>query len=153
MFAFEPLNLLTIQLLYKSYLILYPQPMDGRKQVRFKTNEKEVTVFILIPLPLSKNNVASNIAAFTTTTKSLRKLRAVLKFINSFKRKSKTKEILRVIEDFLLFPNNAKDTLIFTENYLFVRSSLYQEVLTRRQVEQINRELQPALEELFANEI
>ena len=127
--------------------------MDGRKQVRFKTNEKEVTVFILIPLPLSKNNVASNIAAFTTTTKSLRKLRAVLKFINNFKRKSKTKEILRVIEDFLLFPNNAKDTLIFTENYLFVRSSLYQEVLTRRQVEQINRQLQPALEELFANEI
>ena len=126
--------------------------MDERKQVRFKTNEKEVTVFFLIPLPLNKNNVANSIAAFTTTRRSLKKLRLVLKFINNFNRSSKTKEILRVVEDFLLSPENAKDTLIFTENYLFVRSSLYHEVLPGRIIEQMDQQLQPALEELFKEE-
>ena len=127
--------------------------MDERKQVRFKTNKKDVTVFILIPLPLNKNNVANNIAAFTTTERSLRKLKFVLKFINNFKRSSKTKEILRVVESFLVSPENARDTLIFTENYLFVRSSLYQEVLPKRIIEQMDQQLQPALEELFKGEV
>ena len=117
-----------------------------------------MTAYVLIPLPLINDRVSDNIAIFSTNKKDLKRLKVILKFINSFNRSSKTSEILKVIQDFLLFPENTKETLIFTDNYLFVRTTLRQEVLPRRQLdrirEQIDRELQPLdLDELFDGEI
>ena len=132
--------------------------MESRRRVTFNFEEKDVTAYVLIPLPLTKDQVSENIALFSTNKKDLKRLKVILKFINSFNRSSKTSEILKVIEDFLLFPENTKETLIFTDNYLFVRTTLRQEVLPRRQLdrlrEQIDRELQPLdLDELFDGEI
>ena len=109
--------------------------MEGRKQVNFKFEEKEISAFLVIPLPLSQVNVSDNIAAFSSTTRDLRRFRLVLKFINNFSRSSKTKEILRIIEDFLKHPEKAKETLIFTENYFFVRTTFRHEVLPRRETD------------------
>ena len=117
--------------------------MEGRKQVNFKFEEKEISAFLVIPLPLSQVNVSDNIAAFSSTTRDLRRFRLVLKFINNFSRSSKTKEILRIIEDFLKHPEKAKETLIFTENYFFVRTTFRHEVLPRRETDRWRpRELQ-----------
>ena len=132
--------------------------MESRRRVTFNFEEKDVTAYVLIPLPLINDKVSDNIAIFSTNKKDLKRLKVVLKFINSFNRCSKTREILKVIEDFLVFPENTKETLIFTDNYLFVRTTLRQEVLPRRQLdrlrEHINRELQPLdLDELFDGEI
>lgn len=132
--------------------------MESRRRVTFNFEEKDVTAYVLIPLPLINDKVSDNIAIFSTNKKDLKRLKVILKFINSFNRSSKTSEILKVIQDFLLFPENTKETLIFTDNYLFVRTTLRQEVLPRRQLdrirEQIDRELQPLdLDELFDGEI
>ena len=132
--------------------------MESRRRVTFNFEEKDVTAYVLIPLPLINDRVSDNIAIFSTNKKDLKRLKVILKFINSFNRSSKTSEILKVIQDFLLFPENTKETLIFTDNYLFVRTTLRQEVLPRRQLdrirEQIDRELQPLdLDELFDGEI
>ena len=132
--------------------------MESRRRVTFNFEEKDVTAYVLIPLPLINDKVSDNIAIFSMNKKDLKRFKVVLKFINSFNRCSKTREIFKVIEDFLVFPENTKETLIFTDNYLFVRTTLRQEVLPRRQLdrlrEQINRELQPLdLDELFDGEI
>lgn len=134
--------------------------MESRRRVTFDFEEKEVTAYVLIPLPLINDKVSDNIALFSTNKKDLKRLKVILKFINSFNRCSKTSEILKVITDFLVFPENTKETLIFTDNYLFVRTTLRQEVLPRRQLDRLReqldreRELQPLdLDELFDGEI
>ena len=88
--------------------------MEGRKQVNFKFEEKEISAFLVIPLPLSQVNVSDNIAAFSSTIRDLRRFRLVLKFINNFSRSSKTKEILRIIEDFLKHPEKAPIAFMMT---------------------------------------
>ena len=131
--------------------------MESRRRVTFDFEEKEVAAYVLIPLPLTNDKVSDNIALFSTNKKDLKRLKVILKFINSFNRCSKTSEILKVITDFLVF---TKETLIFTDNYLFVRTTLRQEVLPRRQLDRLReqldreRELQPLdLDELFDGEI
>ena len=86
--------------------------MEGQKQLNFKFEEREIPAFIVIPLPLSQANVSENIFAFTSITSHLRRFRIVLKFVNSFSRSSKTREILRIVEDLLKHPENRQETLI-----------------------------------------
>ena len=126
--------------------------MEGQKQVNFKFEERQFPAFIVIPLPLSQANVSENIFAFTSITSHLRRFRIVLKFVNSFSRSSKTREILRIVEDLLKHPENRQETLIFTENYFFVRTTFRHEELPRREVDRL-KELHTELCALVPDEL
>ena len=87
--------------------------------------------FIIIPLPLSRSNVSENIAAFSTSGKDLRRFRTVLRFISLIFKRTRTQEILQLVEELIANPERKKDTLIFTEGYLFVKTSFRHETIPR----------------------
>ena len=63
--------------------------MESRRRVTFDFEEKEVAAYVLIPLPLINDKVSDNIALFSTNKKDLKRLKVILKFINSFNRCSR----------------------------------------------------------------
>lgn len=129
------------------------------RHVSFMFEEREVNFYIVIPLPLSRSNVADSIAAFSTAPKDLRRFRIVLRFLNSFSKPTKTQEILKLVEDLICFPENAKETLVFSENFLFVKTSMRHEVLPKRSIERLREEMKSGeilpldLDELYDGEI
>ena len=129
------------------------------RHVNFMFEEREVNFYVVIPLPLNRSNVSENIAAFSTATKDLRRFRVVLRFLNSFTKPNKTQEILKLVEDLLQYPENAKETLVFTENFLFVRTSFRHEILPRRSIDRLREEMKCSevmpldLDELYDGEI
>ena len=108
------------------------QSYDLLMERRVHFEEREFNnFFIIIPLPLSRSNVSENIAAFSTSGKDLRRFRTVLRFISLIFKRTRTQEILQLVEELIANPERKKDTLIFTEGYLFVKTSFRHETIPR----------------------
>ena len=93
-------------------------------EVRFKYRpskqwtEKDINAYLIVPRTTSLIAPTTSIASFITNRKNLKIFYKVLKFIVNISKNKRIKEILDVVESFLIAPS--LDTLIYTESYLFV---------------------------------
>lgn len=104
-------------------------PERKRVKVSFGFDETDLEIYLVCPFPLTFESAHQDVYAFSTGVPNIRIFRTVLRFLNKFSRKSKTEQILRIVERMLKKPEVAKDTLMFTEDYMFVRSSIRVEII------------------------
>ena len=104
---------------------------SSRRRVGLTLPEVEIEAFLIL---CEGRGPLDCISAFCTEEKSLRRMRNILRFICSFSRRSKTSQILALVEDILRDPMIARRPVVITENYMFVKTNFRAEIASGYQM-------------------
>ena len=107
----------------------YSIPEKKRVGFSFGFEETNLEIYLVCPFPLTFESAHQDVYAFSTGVPNIRIFRTVLRFLNKFSRKSKTEQILRIVEHMLKKAEMTNDTLMFTKDCMFVRSSIRVEII------------------------